>query len=391
MTMMQIPNSEIERSSASEVLATGGAMMQTRSSYATAVQVQRPRSLTQVMRRLEEEAALAGEGFYYGWGAGKDRIEGPSIELAQSAARCWGNCAIEMLPIQETIDAWIFTAVFVDLETGFTLPRQFRQSKNWTVHGKLDLERKADIRFQIGQSKAIRNVILNALPGSLINKAMDRAKSGVMETIERLVKEKGMAAAIDIAYRALAKVGVKEERILPKLGIVKREGTTVEHLVILSGDLRAIQTGQETAEALFPNGADKIDRLNDALKPHPGDTSRVIDTTTSNLPPTDVAEEILRNAPRAPETQEQAEQDVAGEDAEEPPIDLSTFEGFAAAFRRLSLVTAGLSQEKFDVAMARVCVDHRIKQPGIKGDTVRKYIYEAAANGALDWSTGKIV
>lgn len=135
----------------------------------------------------------------------------------------------------------------------------------------------------------------------------------------------------------------------------------------------------------------------------PADANRVIDTATSNLPPADVAEEIPRNAPRAPgsvvvapgclsgDAQEKPEQDVAGEDAEEPPIDLSTFEGFAAAFRRLSLTTAGLSQEKFDVAMARVCVDHRIKQPGIKGDTVRKYIYEAAANGALDWATGKIV
>ena len=120
----------------------------------------------------------------------------------------------------------------------------------------------------------------------------------------------------------------------------------------------------------------------------PADPERVIDTSTANITP-DEAEKIIEQAPRA----EQREIDTSGTETEapEPPIDLSTFEGFADALRRLSLTTAGLSQEKFDVAMARVCVDHRVKQPGAKGENVRKYIYEAAANGAMDWNTGKVV
>src|SRR5262245_25629030 len=111
-------------------------LQQVKTQYTTAVAVQQPRDLQVVHKRLIAEAKMAGESFYYGWGNGKDRIEGPSVNLAMAAARCYHNSAVDILPLQETSDAWVFTAVFVDLETGFTLTRQFRQSKNWTVYGK---------------------------------------------------------------------------------------------------------------------------------------------------------------------------------------------------------------------------------------------------------------
>lgn len=262
----------IDQDSASAARAQQG-MMQVRGSYATAVSVQNPRGLNRVTRNLEQESALAGASFYYGWSVGRDRIEGPSIGLAMAAARCWGNCAIEQLPMQETADSWVFTAIFVDLETGFTLSRQFRQSKRWNVAGKHDAERKDDIRFQIGQSKAARNVILKALPEWLIDKAMDAAKAGVREKIESFIKEKGFPAAVDALVKALAKVGVTDAAIVDKFGIATVDGLDVDHLVILKGDLLAIQNGQERAEALFPALAPKADgkatrsKLNDKLAP----------------------------------------------------------------------------------------------------------------------------
>jgi len=231
----------------------GQTMVQVRGSYSTAVAVQKPRDLHSVTRALEQESQLAGESFYYGWGAGKDRIEGPSIGLAVAAARCWGNCAIELLPMQDTPTSWVFTAAFVDLETGFTITRQFRQSKKWTVHGKHDAERKDDMRFQIGQSKATRNVILKAVPEWLVDKALAAAKAGVRAKIEAYIKSKGMSAAIDVLVSSLAKVGVTEPHILDKCGVATLQGLTVENLVILKGDLTAIQNGQEFANVLFPS------------------------------------------------------------------------------------------------------------------------------------------
>lgn len=230
--------------------------------YATAVSVQRPRSIAVVKRRLDEEAMLAGERFYYGWGVGKDLIEGPSVKLAMAAARCWGNCAVDMQPVQDLGDSWVFTSVFIDLETGYTLMRQFRMGKNYPVHGKHDPHRKDDIRFQIGQSKAARNVILNAIPQGLIDAAMDAAKSQVREKINAWIKQldeknggagKGLPVAVDIVIKALVKAGATEERILAKLEIVDRKAIDVERLVILRGNLSALDDGEATHEELFPS------------------------------------------------------------------------------------------------------------------------------------------
>ena len=235
-----------------EMIASGHTVQQVRTSYATAVSVQKPRRLAEVQRRVLEEAALAGTDFYYGWGAGKDRIEGPSVKLAMALARCWGNGVVETLPVQDLPDAWIFTAAFIDLETGFTITRQFRQSKEWKVFGRHDDERKADIRFQIGQSKAARNVILNALPSSIVDAAMEMAKEGVIVKIEAYVKEKGLPAAVDAIIGGLTRCGVKESAILARVSKAKREGIDVHDIAILKGDLRAIQKGEERADVLFP-------------------------------------------------------------------------------------------------------------------------------------------
>lgn len=254
-------DSEMAQLAPISTLAAGGAMQRVEGKYVTAVAVQKPRSLPTVARRLEEEATLSGESFYYGWGAGKDQIEGPSVKLANAAVRCWGNCSVEMLPMQETADSWIFTAAFIDYETGFTLQRQFRQAKSWVVHGKFDAARKDDIRFQIGQSKAVRNVILNALPSGLIERAMEVAKDGarakLIAFIEKADKKAGkpgagMVQAVDMVLSGLAKYGAKEDAVLRKLEIADRKAIDIDRLLILRGDLAALDDGETRVEELYP-------------------------------------------------------------------------------------------------------------------------------------------
>src|SRR5262245_33250221 len=213
---------------AEQAFLAGLPVQQVRSQFATAVAVQKPRQWNDAVRRLKEEARHAGEDFYYGWAAGKDSVEGPSVKLALAAARCWGNCAVEALPVQDLDDAWIFTAAFIDLETGFTLTRQFRQSKRWQIRGRMDDERKEDIRFQIGQSKAVRNVLLNGLPASLIDQALGEAKAGVRQKIEEYVGKNGLPKAVDLLLKALAKQGVPEKRVLDKAGVADRKALTLE-------------------------------------------------------------------------------------------------------------------------------------------------------------------
>ena len=220
--------------------------------YTTAMSVQRPRSLKDVERRALEEARLLGASAFYAWGQNKDRIEGPSKHLSNALVRCYGNCAVDMAEVQETEDAWIFTANFVDLETSFTLARQFRQSKKWVIYGKFDEARKEDIRFQIGQSKAVRNVILNAIPEWLVSRALDEAKGGVRELIEKLVAEKGLPAVAAAAMKKLSEHGVDEQRVLEAMDRKAIGALTVEDLVILKGNIAAIESGADTADSIFP-------------------------------------------------------------------------------------------------------------------------------------------
>jgi len=251
--------SEAGFNTAGQAIAEGKTVQQIQTKYATAVSVQKPRDLVEVEQKCMVEAALAGEVCFYGWGSGKNRVEGPSIDCAMIAARNWGNAALEMRPIVETNSAYVMEAAFVDLETGFTYSRQFRQSKNWTVFGNLDDERKADVRFQIGQSKAQRNAILKALPKWLLNKMVDKAKVGVRAKLDAYIEKNGTEAARKLAMDALAKQGVSLERIEKKYG--KKYGAwDVDLLVILKGDIRALADGAESADSLYPEDSEQASK-----------------------------------------------------------------------------------------------------------------------------------
>lgn len=358
---------EMERAITNE----GMAIQRVQTMYATAMAVQKPRVLHRVEKSLLDEASLAGESFFYGWGAGKDTIEGPSVDLAMAAFRAWGNCAIEMQPVQETPGAWIFTATFVDLESGVSLPRQFRQSKQWKVYGKLDEERKADVRFQIGQSKAIRNVILNALPKWLISKAMDRAHDGVKAKLQEFIDkhgggEKGFAEAINLVLRGLEKVGVDEARVLARFGLAKREGIDIDKLIILRGDLTAIVDGRDFANELFP-----------AIGENKGDQS--------------LADKVRGQQPSSQQEQPKQLESNQHPSDEIPDETVGTPEAFATALMDIA-ASKNVDAEDADKVIGKLRLGTKIGATRT-GDAMkaRREVLTAARNGKLDWREGKIL
>ena len=272
---------------------SGAGSRRTSSQYTTAQHVIKPRDSARVAARLKEEARRSGVSFFYGWGAGKNKVLGPSVKLAQAALRCYGNAALEMGEIQETEDAWIMTAYFIDLETGFTAARQFRMSKHWTIHGKFDQERKIDMRFQIGQSKAIRNVIINNIPDWMIRGAMQEAMAGVRETVLKFIKAKGIATAQKMILDALKKHGIEEGDILAKCGISETKAMDSEMIVMLRGDLHALDNGMDHAEQLFPaiekrkaEAAGRQSDANAAFGDEGNDPEAVSKLENSSSPPT---------------------------------------------------------------------------------------------------------
>ena len=239
----------VEETAGESIVRSGQALQKTQTQFTTAVAIQKPRDRKKVIAACEEEAAIAGDEFFYAWTVkGKDGnklVEGLSIQAALAAARNWGNCAVP-LEVNETEDAYIFTATFLDMETGFNLQRTFRQRKTVNI-GMKDRERAEDITFQIGQSKAIRNVILNALPSWLLSKMLAKSKEDIVAKIVKMGLDTARKKCIDF----FAKYSVDAQRIEKKMG-KKNDRWTAEDLALLQGAMTTLLNGQESAESLFP-------------------------------------------------------------------------------------------------------------------------------------------
>lgn len=223
--------------------------LQTRSSYQTAVAVNRERNLEKVLQRCLQEAAIAGDDFYYSWSQGGQNIEGLTVGAAQALCRNFGNCALEV-KVEETPTAYIFHGAFIDLETGFNLVRPYRQNKQSPKKkdGKdvYSGERGTDIIFQIGASKSMRNVALNAMPKWLTEKVIAQAKDNVVGKIEKLGPEKAKSLILNKANA----LGIAQDRIEGVYG--KERAWDTEKIIKITSALRAVEDGIEKAADLFP-------------------------------------------------------------------------------------------------------------------------------------------
>ena len=257
-------------------------MVQARTPYVSAMQVLKPRDMESVEKSILRQAALVGEKAMYGWGAGKGRVEGISAPMAMIMFNSFGNMTIVAEPVQETPDAWIFTHYVVDLETGASAPRQWRESKRSKVDGNLDPDRKDAIRFGRGQSKNIRNVIVNHMPFWLRKKVIEEAKKGARDRLTKYIEKNGLAAAQTFAAEQLKRYGVNETQIIEKMGKAEIKGLDVDDLVALVSDLRAIESGEEHVSTLFPSEKSStgvLVDLKDKLK------AKIADASTTFPPP----------------------------------------------------------------------------------------------------------
>lgn len=242
-----------EMAPAERMLMEGQALQKVQTAYTTAIAVQKPRSIARVTSNVLEEAKFAGADFYYGWIAktkkGPVRIEGPSIDLAMCLARNYGNCVID-IEGNETMNHFMMKGIFIDLESGFTCPRLFRQRKGQSLGGKMedDHDRQEDIVFQIGQSKAIRNAIVRAMPRWLIDKAIAIAKQAEIQNI----KEESPALARAKVLQFFEQYGVDQEKIEVALN-TKIDSWTAEQIAELRGMATALKEGRVAAKELFPD------------------------------------------------------------------------------------------------------------------------------------------
>lgn len=231
-----------------DLIASGATMLQTKTDYHTAVAVQKPRDLDKVVSSVMNEAKYAGSEWYYSWVVkskdGPKQVEGGAIGLASSLVREWGNCVVDVEYEQQgNLD--VFTARFVDLEKGVTFTRIMKQKRTVAV-GRYDADRWEDMEFQKAQSKALRNVILAAMPKWLQKAAIEEAKKGVISSIERVGISKSRQLAVDF----LAGYGVPQDSIESFLK-KKKDLWTSEDVAKLRGIASQLKDGHIAPEEIF--------------------------------------------------------------------------------------------------------------------------------------------
>lgn len=207
------------------------------------------RDEAKVLQKLSALAAAAGSDWFYRFPVrtaegGQDWIEGPSIKLANDIARVFGNCIIEVREL-DVGDAFVFYARFSDIETGFSMERAYRQRKGQRTFKSKDADRQLDILYQIGQSKAIRNVIVNSLQ-IYSDYAFEQARNSLTDKIGKDLK-----GWRDRTLEGLARIPVELKRVERVVGRAAKDWLAPDIARIVAM-MRAIADGMGTVDETFP-------------------------------------------------------------------------------------------------------------------------------------------
>jgi hypothetical protein len=247
-----------------------------------------------ILQKLSTLAAAAGTDWFYRFPVrkkegGQDWIEGPSIKLANDVARIFGNNVNEVREI-DVGDAWVFYARFTDIETGFSMERAYRQRKSQASMRTRDTDRQLDIAYQIGQSKAIRNCIVNSLQ-IYADYAFEQARDSLVDKIG-----KNLEGWRKRTLERLAEIPVELPRVERAIGRSAKEwlAPNIAQIVAM---VKSIADGMATVDEVFP----AIEAASPADVPHSsaGEQGGAQEPTTAEIPAAHVSSSA-ETSPKAP-------------------------------------------------------------------------------------------
>lgn len=240
-----VPNGNLPAAKGETTISSFGSVI-------TAQRVAVHRDLKRVLTNLKALCAMNSDKYVYSWPV-KDRannrttiVEGPTIKLANDLVREYGNCVVDVRAFDEG-DHIMFYARFTDLETGFSLTRPFQQRKLQNT-GMRDVDRQRDIVFQIGASKAIRNVVVNAL-STHAGWMVEEAKKNLLTWVENNVEK-----ARKYVDTMLEKHQIAPARVEAVAGR-KMKDWTVRDLTRIMTELRGIDEGLNHPDDTYPDEA----------------------------------------------------------------------------------------------------------------------------------------
>lgn len=146
----------------------------------------------------------------YQYAKGGTDISGPSIRLAETVARAWGNIQYGIREIEQRNGESTVEAFAWDLETNVRVPRVFQvRHIRHTKNGSYPLTDPRDIYELVANqgSRRVRACILELIPGDIVSGAVDRCKK-TLETKIQLTPER-----VQKMVSAFSEIGVNQEMI----------------------------------------------------------------------------------------------------------------------------------------------------------------------------------
>jgi hypothetical protein len=201
-----------------------------------------------VLEKIKFLAAAAGSDWMYRFpvktkDGGTDFVEGASIKLANDLARLYGNCEIDTR-VMDLGDSWLIYARFTDFESGFSMTRPFQQRKSQRGM-RAQNDRALDIAFQIGTSKAIRNVVVNSLQ-TFADFAFEEARNALVQKIGKNIEGWRERTVQGLANKKIELVRV--ERVMGRAAAQ----WTAPDIARVVAMMQSIADGMTTADEAFP-------------------------------------------------------------------------------------------------------------------------------------------
>lgn len=249
--MTTIENQETDRRVARVEVESTRAVQEVQAAFAIAKRFPRDEVSAELSIVKSCERYGLAEQAVYAFPRGREKVEGPSIRLAEAIAQKWGNLKYGFRVIESQEDRSEVEAYCSDLETNTHISRSFTVEHRMLVgdgHGGKRMKALIDPRdiYEMIANYAQRRVracILEVLPGDVVEKAVKQCKATLVKGEsnvphgERIIK---MITAFD-------KMGVTKEMIekLLKHPVDIANGEEMANLTQIFNSLRDGQSKRE--------------------------------------------------------------------------------------------------------------------------------------------------
>lgn len=209
-----------------------------------------PRDETAAYKRLMTACKRKGlaEAAVYVYPRGGEKVQGPSIRLAEAAAQCWGNLDFGVVELEQKAGESHVMAYCWDLETNTRQTKIFTvRHERHTKKGRQFLSDPRDIYEMVANNGArrLRACILGVIPGDVIDDAVGQCEKTMQgNTAEPL------ADRVRKMVLVFGEYGITQEMIEARLGH-KIDSTGEPEVVTLRKIFVSLKDGMSKVEDWF--------------------------------------------------------------------------------------------------------------------------------------------